>query len=114
MGLGQIKVVDIPAWTYAGKLPSIFTFFESIALAGLEDKDIRLTAADQKKLLGHPVFGRRVITVHRDATVESVIDTGFGRDSDTASWPASTVGDAAAARKQLRPGTTGPDYFSYT
>jgi len=114
MGLGQVEVAEIPAWTYEGKSPSIFTFFESIALAGLEDKEIKVTATDQKKLLGYAVFGRRVITVHRDATVESVVDTGFGRDSDSATWPASTVRDAAAAKKQLRPGTTGPDYFSYS
>ena len=113
MGLGQVKVVQIPKWTYEGKQPSIFTFFESIALAGLEEKDIRLTAADQKTLLGHVVFGRRIINVRHNATVDSMVDTGFGRDSDSATWPASTVGAAAEAKKQLRPGTSGSQYFSY-
>jgi len=112
MGLGRIKGAAIPAWTYAGKLPSIFTFVESIALAGLEGQYIRLSAADQQVLLGYAVFGRRVIKVQGDGTVECVVDTGFGRDQDSASWPAAIVQAAAAANQQLRPGTTGPGYYS--
>jgi len=103
----------IPAWTYEGKAPGVLTFFESIALAGLENQPIKLAAADQRLLLGSVVFGRREVVVHENGTVECSVDTGFGRDSDSAIWSANVVGLAAAAGKQLRPGTTGPDYFNY-
>lgn len=46
----------IPAWTHEGKAPSIYTFFEAIALAGLEEQRIRLDAGTQRALLGFPVF----------------------------------------------------------
>ena len=111
MGLGRVKGAAIPAWSYAGKVPSIYTLVESIALAGLEGQYIRLSAADQQVTLGYAVFGRRVIKVQGDGTVECVVDAGFGRDQDSASWPAATVQAAATARKQLRPGTSGPGYF---
>jgi hypothetical protein len=106
-------IATIPAWTYEGKAPSVLTFFEAIALSDLEGQPIKLTAADQRALLGAVVFGRREIVVRPDGTVQCTIDAGFGRDWDTAEWTADTVRRAAEAGKQLRPGTTGPGYFSY-
>lgn len=101
----------IPAWTYEGKAPSIYTFFEAVALAGLEEQPIRLDAGTQRALLGFPVFGRRSITVHKAGSVSSVVTVAFGQDFEAATYPAALVGRAVAARKQLRPGTTGPRYF---
>jgi hypothetical protein len=108
-----VPAATIPDWTHAGKSPGVLTFFESIALAGLEDQRIRLSAIDQRKLLGVVVFGRRPITVHKDGTVECTVDTGFGRDSDTAVWSANTIRLAADAGQQLCPKTSGPGYFNY-
>jgi hypothetical protein len=101
----------LPAWTYQGKAPSVYTFFEAVALAGLEEQPIRLDSTTQRALLGFPVFGRRSITVHKAGTVSSVVKVAFGQDFEASTYPATLVGQAAEARKELRPGTTGPRYF---
>nr|BCU00948.1 hypothetical protein [uncultured bacterium] len=102
----------IPAWAYEGKAPSIYTFFEAVALAGLEEQRIRLDADTQRALLGFPVFGRRAITVHKTGAVSSVVKVCFGTDFEHATYPAALVGKAAQAKKQLRPGWTGPRYYA--
>lgn len=110
--MSAMVFADIPAWTYEGKAPSVYTFFESIALAGLEEQRIRLDAETQRVLLGFPVFGRRAITVHKTAEISSVVRVCFGTDFERSIYPAALVGRAAEAKKQLRPGTTGPRYYS--
>lgn len=72
---------------------------------------IRLDSTTQRALLGFPVFGRRSITVHKAGTVSSVVKVAFGQDFEASTYPATLVGQAAEARKELRPGTTGPRYF---
>ena len=105
-------VADIPPWTYQGKSPSKYTFFEAVALAGLEGKRIRLDAATQKVLLGHPVFGKRAITVDGQAnTVTCVISVCFGTDFERDVYPADVIQLAVDHKKQLRPGTSGPKYL---
>ena len=101
----------IPAWTYQGKVPSIYTFFEAVALAGLEERPIRLDADTQRALLGFPVFGRRSLTVHKNGAVTSSIKVCFGQDFEAATYPAALIGRAVGAKKQLRPGTTGSRYL---
>ena len=109
--MADVAVIeDVPGWTYQEKVPSIYTFFEAIALAGLEERPIRLSASLQRSLLGSAVFGRRAIVVRSDGTIQCTIVVGFGRDFETAVWSAKTVQQAASARKQLRPGTTGGGY----
>lgn len=107
----QAKIADIPAWTYEGKEPSIYTFFESIALAGLEEKRIRLSAACQRLLLGSAVFGRRAIVVNLNGTIECTTSAAFGLDYNEAVWRANTVRLAAQAHKQLHPGACGEKYY---
>lgn len=113
MGFGKVAVAEIPQWTYEGKTPSVFTFFESVALAGLEGDAIRLSSGDQRRLLGHVVFGRRMIKVQRDGTIESTVSTSFGRDAETAKWSAWTLQIAAGAKKELHPSTIGHRYFDF-
>lgn len=103
--------VVIPAWTYQGKVPSIYTFFEAVALAGLEERPIRLDADTQRALLGFSVFGRRSITVHKNGAVTSSIKVCFGQDFEAATYPAALIGRAVGAKKQFRPGTTGSRYL---
>jgi hypothetical protein len=104
------KVNVIPDWTYETKAPGVLTFFEAIALAGLQETAIKLDAATQRALLGFAVFGRREITVHADGSVESVISTCFGCDYERAIYGADTIRQAIQAKKQLRPGTFGGHY----
>lgn len=106
-----VTMVSIPAWTHQGVAPGVLTFFESIALAGLEEIPIRLSSADQRKLLGAVVFGRREITVRKEGTVEGWVSTAFGQDAECAIWCAGTIRRAAEAGLQLRPGTSGSGYF---
>lgn len=106
----NIKFAAIPGWTYEGKEPSKYTFFEAIALAGLENTDIRLDAATQKKLLGANVFGNRRIRLTADGSVICTISRDFGRDYESLSYTADTVQQAAMAGKQLRPSHQGAKY----
>lgn len=107
------KIAVIPSWTFKNKEPSVYTFFESVSLAGLEEKRIKLSAAMQRTLLGCVVFGRRELIVHKDGSDESSVETGYGHDMESAIWSAEVVQRAAKANKQLRPGTTGKRYFLY-
>ena len=100
---------NIPEWTYEGADPSIHTFFSAIALAGLEGKEIRLSADTQRKLLGHPVFGKREIVV-KDFMVTSTIKIAFGVDWETSEYTAAKIKSAVDAKKSLRPGYTGAKY----
>lgn len=106
------KFTKIPAWTFEGKNPSKYTFFESIALSGLEGVEIRLNTATQKKLLGANVFGNRAIKVSNIGTVTCTISCAFGRDFERATYSADIVQRAAIANKQLRPGWTGASYYA--
>jgi len=106
-----ITFAAIPAWTYQDKAPGIHTFFEAVALARLEEQPIRIDAKTQRALLGFAVFNRREIVVHKDGTISCVVKVAFGKDAERATYSAAVVGQAAKARKQLRPGTTGPRYF---
>lgn len=101
----------VPAWTHEGKTPSIHTFFEAVALAGLEEQPIRLNSSTQCVLLGFAVFGRRSITVHKAGTVSSVLAVAFGQDFESSTYSALLVSHAAQAKKELRPGSSGPRYF---
>ncbi len=110
--MSQIQFATIPDWTYRGKSPNVYTFFESIALADLEGRRIKLDSATQRALLGFPVFGRRQIIVHGDkGAVESDISVCFGTDCETATYSANAIRRAVEANKQLRPGTQGGNYL---
>ena len=109
--MANLKFTEIPAWTYEGKEPSKFTFFESVALSGLEGVEIRLNAATQKKLLGSNVFGNRAITVSENGTVDCTISCDFGRDFESSTYSAEVIQQAAITKKQLRPGWSGPSYY---
>lgn len=110
----MIQFDTVPAWTHEGKVPSKYTFFEAIALAGLEGKRIRLDANTQRALLGFAVFGRREIIVQEDGSVQCTVSLCFGTDYEIALWNAETLQGAAAAKKQLHPAASGSQYFNVT
>ena len=101
----------VPEWTYEGKTPSAYTFFEAIALAGLEDRRIRLDSKTQRALLGSPVFGNRSIVVGSSGRVTCTITADFGRDFESADYSSEIIQKAIDERKQLRPGTSGPRFL---
>ncbi|AJY03062.1 hypothetical protein SB768_25145 [Burkholderia sp. SIMBA_043] len=110
----MIQFDTVPTWTYEGKVPSKYTFFEAIALAGLEGKPIRLDAGTQRALLGFAVFGRREIIVQEDGSVRCAVSLCFGTDYEIALWRAEILQGAAAAKRQLHPAVSGSRYFNVT
>jgi hypothetical protein len=104
-----IEFTHIPEWTYTDVSPSVLTFFEVIALSGLEGEWIRLSADTQRKLLGHNVFGKRSIRI-KDGLVECIIKIAFGNDFEHTTYEQSHVRRAVELGKQLRPGYTGKNY----
>lgn len=107
-----MKFEEIPAWVLKGPPPGILTFFESIALAALEGKWIRLDADTQREILGFPVFGKQELKVESGGTVTVRRSACFGLDSEWATYEAMKVGAAAKAGKKLSPGVTGPGYYT--
>jgi len=100
MNTKQIKFADVPEWTI-NPVPSALSFFEAIALAGLEGKSIRLSAETQRKLIGFPVFGKLKMRV-QDGEVTLVKSVCFGTDYNTAVVGIERIKQAAAERKALR------------
>ena len=102
---------ELPQWTLTAKA-GVLSFFEAIALAGLEGKWIRLSAATQKTLIGSNVFGKQEFRVNADGTVEVSRSTAFGMDSEIASYGLHEIKTAAARRLRLSPGMQGAGYLS--
>ena len=109
--LGRVQVAEVPEWTYARSKPSKYTFFAALAVAGLEDRHIRLNAATQRALLGAPVFGRRVLRVDsKTGMVQVMSSTCFGTDINSGDYPPSIVQFAADQKKACNPGFWGDVY----
>jgi hypothetical protein len=100
----------IPEWAMP-QAPGRLSFFETIALAGLEGVEIRLSAATQRALLGFPVFGKQSIKVNADGTVTVARVTCFGTDYEISEYAAQHIERAANAKLRLSPGTFGPGYL---
>jgi hypothetical protein len=110
----EIKFNDgeIASWLYEGKEPSVYTFCETLALAGLEGKGIRLSAGMQRRLLGYPVMGKLVFKVGQDGTVRTWCSQCFGTDFETMSFPSVYFGVAARRGEKIHPKYSGKGYFS--
>jgi hypothetical protein len=100
----------IPAWTLPAQGDAL-AIFETIALAGLEGQWIRLSAADQRRVLGANVFGRQEIRVDAQG-VQVCRSVGFGQDSETATYGLAQLRGAVATGTRLAPGLSGPSYYS--
>lgn len=97
-----MKFAEIPEWAVQPE-PSVLSFFETIALAGLEDKWIRLSADTQRALLGFPVFGKIQIKV-RDGEVLGMESVCFGTDRNIVEWGPERIKQAVSIRTKLRVG----------
>lgn len=76
-----MKFETIPSWTYDADDHSVHSFFAAITLSNLDHKHIRITAEDQRKLLGFPIFGKKEIKVF-DGVVKCYHMKAFGQDCD--------------------------------
>ncbi len=106
-----IQYTSIPAWTYTGKTPSRLTFFESIALAGLEGQWIRLSIGDQRATLGRNVFGKQEIKVDDCGNVKVRRSAAFGKDFELQEYPPYEIARALTEGKEIAPGKYGPKYL---
>ena len=95
--LRSAPLVDLPAWTLQGGSRDGYDLATSLALAGHQDKWIRLSAAAQRDVLGFAVFGKH--TIHFDGTVFRVNRSARfgGGNSDT--FTAAEITALARAKK---------------
>jgi hypothetical protein len=93
--------------------PGAFGALETaIELAGLTGKWVRLSAADQRRLMGFAPFGKREVRVDSDSIISLRHRIAFGSDYSRGEYESSTVRAACAAGKLLCPDSTGPRYYS--
>ena len=100
----KFDYISIPSWAYP-TTPSISEFFTTMALLGLENKRIRISADDQRKILGHNVFGKQSLTIR----VVRVI--AFGLDYESITYDKSIIEKAICLGKSLSPQMTGGKYL---
>jgi hypothetical protein len=101
--------ITVPTWAKPAKADR-YTLFEAAALLGFQDQWVRMTAADQRALMGFAVFGKRAFKVNDDGTVNVMRSTCFGMDFEQAEYFPGEVTSAASRSKQLSPGTFGPAF----
>ena len=84
----------------------------AIELAGLTGCWLRLSAADQRRLMGFAPFGKKEVKVGDDGVVTVGYKIAFGQDWSEAQYSSATIRAACAASKLLCPDSTGPRYYS--
>jgi hypothetical protein len=102
-------VVSVPAWVKPDQ-PIRSSLFEVACLVGVEDQWIRMSADDQRAVMGFPVFGKQAFMVREDGVVEVARSTCFGTTYELAEYSATKIFAAASQCKRLSPGTFGPAY----
>ena len=110
MNRKPLAFTSIPAWTMPAAAGAL-SFFETIALAGLEGQWVRLSAADQRAILGSNVFGKQAFRVKPEGDVEVMRKTAFGMDSEIASYDLYEVKRAIERRLRVSPGVSGGGYL---
>ncbi|MND85947.1 hypothetical protein D3C80_778920 [compost metagenome] len=108
--MSRIQFDTIADWAMP-KSAGILSFFETIALSDLEDKEIRLDAKTQRAVLGFPVFGKQVFRVNSDASVTVRISIAFGQDYEERTYSPREIDYARLNKLYVRPFTSGPGHF---
>ena len=93
--------------------PGLLSFFETIALTDLEDKEIRLDAKTQREVIGYPVFGKQAFTVNSDGSVTVRKSIAFGQDSEERTYCAREVDYARLNKLRMEPSAQGPGIYSH-
>lgn len=87
-----IEYATFPDWVYPKdeQKPDVCTLASAVTLAGLDGKTFRMTAEDQRQLLGFPVFGKQAVTIDRERSkIHITRKVCFGTDFEciTLEWP---------------------------
>lgn len=101
-GRGNIEVVAVPDWV-VNEIKDGPAMASALALAELEDKWLRLSAADQNKLVGYAVFGKKAIYIDSTSPSEVRImhSAAFGTDASISRYNWNAVTRAARERRRL-------------
>lgn len=103
------QAIQVPAWVLPAPVQA-GSIYEAAALMGIEGQWIRMSADDQRALMGFPVFGRRAFMVRGDGVIEVARSTCFGADCEIHEYSPERVRLAASNGKQLSPGMFGPAF----
>jgi len=76
----------LPEWTYANAPKDLYSLAAAITLAGLENQWFRLTAQDQRNIVGDVRFGKRSICL-RDGQLYALRKVCFGGDYELTHFP---------------------------
>lgn len=109
----MLKFTAIPAWAKPAKADR-WTLYETFALLKLEGQWVRLSAADQRAVIGYPVFGKQEFRVNADGTVDVRRVTCFGNDCEQRDYFPAWIRAAVEACKRLSPGVYGDGYYQAT
>lgn len=105
-------IVNVPEWAKPAQADR-YTLWEFCALMGIEDQYIKLSAADQRAIIGAAIFGKRAFKVSgNDGTVTVFRSVAFGADTDYSDYLPQDVRACVAQGLQLSAGQTGPRFFS--
>jgi hypothetical protein len=105
----NIQAINIPTWAKPAKADR-YTLHEAAALLGFEGQWVRMTAQDQRALMGFAVFGKRAFKINDNGTITVQRSTCYGLDTEKAEYMPGKVYEAATQHKQLSPGTFGPSF----
>lgn len=106
----KLNFYIIPNWAIPNKADTL-ALYETFALLDIEDQWVRLSADDQRALLGFAPFGKQEIMVCETGDIKIRRSSCFGMDSETCEYRPALIKAAVAAKKKLSPGTFGPGYL---
>jgi hypothetical protein len=76
-----ITIVTLPAWTYEGADKGLYTLAAALTLAGLENRWVKLSAAQQRAILGEVRFGKHSVGIF-DGVIKGSYSCAFGTDRE--------------------------------
>lgn len=106
-----IKFEAVPEWVKP-QTPSPLALWEAFALLGWEGKPVRLSAADQRALMGFAVFGKQLITIADDGSVTITVSVCFGTMTDHQTYSPEQVKRALMQKLLIVPSTASPRHFA--
>lgn len=92
----SIKFQAIPQWAIPAK-PDAGALFETFALLGIEGQWVRLSAADQRAIMGAVVFGKKEIKIEDGEIAILGPSIAFGQDRDVFLMSAASLRDKLKA-----------------
>lgn len=109
--MSRTQFTEIESWAVP-KFAGTLSFFETIAVSDLENKEIRLDAKTQRAVIGFPVFGKQPFRVNSDGGITVSKSVAFGRDSEERTYTPRELDYARMHNLKLVPHTTGPGIFA--